>query len=238
MTGMTGDKQAGLPAHIAIIMDGNGRWAARRGLSRSEGHKAGAKAARIVIEECRRMGIPFLTLYAFSSENWNRPAGEIAALFSLLLEFLTVETARMEKHGVALHVLGDMEGLPAPQRLALQHAINRTKAGNAMQLNLAINYGGRAEIVQAAKKIMAAGVKSEDLTPEIFGSYLYTAGQPDPDLLIRTSGELRMSNFLPFQTTYSELFFTPVLWPDFDREALLAAVEAYRTRKRRFGKTE
>lgn len=235
---MTCDRDAdlaGLPRHVAIIMDGNGRWAAQRGLARAEGHKAGARAARIVIEECRRLGIPFLTLYAFSSENWSRPPAEIAALFGLLLEFLAVETPRMEEQGIALHTLGDVEGLPAPQRLALGRAVARTASGRAMHLNLALNYGGRAELARAAREIARAQVKPENITPELLASYLYTAGQPDPDLLIRTSGELRLSNFLPFQAAYAELYFTPALWPDFDREALWQAFAAYRQRQRRFG---
>lgn len=227
------DSAKELPRHIAVIMDGNGRWAALRGLPRAEGHRAGAKAVRETVEECRRLGIGHLTLYAFSSENWSRPAAEIASLFSLLLEFLAIETPRMERQGIALRVLGDVAGLPAPQRAALNRAISRTARCDGMILNLALNYGGRAEIVRAAR--LLAGSPPDEITEESFAARLYTSGQPDPDLLIRTSGELRLSNFLLFQCAYSELYFTPALWPDFNAAELKLALEAYAGRERRFG---
>ena len=226
----------GLPRHIAIIMDGNGRWAERHGLPRAEGHRAGAAAVEATVTECRRLGIGYLTLYAFSSENWNRPPSEIAALFSLMLEFLTIETPRLEKQGIALNVLGDLERLPAAQKAALRHSMKRTASGSAMRLNLAISYGGRQEILQAVKKIAAN--PPEEITEASFAEHLYTAGQPDPDLLIRTSGELRLSNFLLYQCAYSELYFTPVLWPDFNADELHKALEAYSLRQRRFGGRE
>lgn len=222
-----------LPRHIAIIMDGNGRWAEARGLPRAEGHKAGARAAREIIEECRNLGIGWVTLYAFSSENWSRPPSEIAAIFNLLLEFITVETPRMLKQGIALRVLGDMEGLPAAQRAALNYCMAKTSRGHDMVLNLALNYGGRAEILRAAR--LLAGKDPREITEESFANCLYTAGQPDPDLLIRTSGELRLSNFLLFQCAYSELYFTQDLWPDFNAAGLHKALEAYKARERRFG---
>lgn len=227
--------QAVLPRHIAIIMDGNGRWAAMRGLPRAEGHRAGARAVRTTVEQCRTIGIAYLTLYAFSSENWNRPASEIAALFSLLLEFLTVETPRMEKEGIALRVIGDIDGLPAAQKMALNHSVSATAQGRNMVLNLALNYGGRAEIVRAAR--LLSGLPPQQITEESFAAHLYTSGEPDPDLLIRTSGELRLSNFLLFQCAYSELYFTNVLWPDFDAAQLQLALDAYAGRERRFGRS-
>lgn len=224
-----------LPVHIAIIMDGNGRWAQKRGLPRTAGHRAGAEAVREIVSECRRIGIRFLTLYAFSSENWKRPKTEIAALFALLMEFLSRETPEMVKKGIALNVLGDLDDMPAPQRMALRHGINSTSACSDMVLNLAINYGARAEIVRAAKKLVASGMAPAAITESAFASQLYTGGQPDPDLLIRTSGEERLSNFLLYQAAYSELYFTPTLWPDFNAEELARALKAYETRSRRFG---
>ena len=230
-----------LPAHIAIIMDGNGRWAEARGLPRTAGHRAGADAVRTVVRECRRLGVPHLTLYAFSSENWNRPRTEISALFGLLLEFLGAEVPTMEERGIRLRVLGDVDGLPLAQRTALRHAMNRTDHCADMTLNQALNYGGRAELARAARRLAAearAGeLAPEDVTEEALAARLYTAGQPDPDLLIRTSGELRLSNFLLYQCAYSELYFTPVLWPDFGAAELAAALEDYAGRSRRFGKT-
>lgn len=224
---------AGLPRHIAIIMDGNGRWATARGLPRTAGHRAGAGAVRAIVEECRRLGVPYLTLYAFSSENWSRPPGEIAALFSLLLEFLTKETPRMQEQEIALGVLGNLEGLPAPQRAALKHAMSKTASGRAMRLNLALNYGGRAELVEALRKLRNSD--EAEITEAAVSAALYTTGQPDPDLLIRTSGELRLSNFLLWQCAYSELYFTPTLWPDFNEQELAKALQAYAGRQRRFG---
>lgn len=226
-----------LPAHIAIIMDGNGRWAQARGLPRTAGHRAGADAVRTVVRECRRLDIPHLTLYAFSSENWNRPKTEISALFGLLLEFLGAEVPHMEEQGIRLRVLGDLDGLPLAQRGALRHAMARTAACADMTLNLALNYGGRAELVRAARALAAEGLAPEAITEEALAARLDTAGQPDPDLLIRTSGELRLSNFLLYQCAYSELHFTPVLWPDFGAGELAAALEDYAGRSRRFGKT-
>ncbi|WP_291439556.1 isoprenyl transferase [Desulfovibrio sp.] len=238
-SGRAGDLPAAqLPAHLAIIMDGNGRWAQARNLPREAGHKAGAEAVRAVVTECRRLGIRHLTLYTFSSENWNRPKAEISALFSLLLEFLRRELPRLEEQGIALRVLGDLDGLPLAQRTALRHAIKRTADGPHMVLNLALNYGSRAELVRAMRSFLHDGARPEDITEESLAQRLYTAGQPDPDLLIRTSGEQRLSNYLLYQCAYSELYFTQVAWPDFDAAQLRLALEAYAARSRRFGKTQ
>lgn len=206
-------------------------------MPRSEGHRAGAKAVRETVAECRRRNIPFLTLYAFSSENWKRPESEIAFLFGLLLDFLAVETPRMQREGIRLNVIGNLRGMPLPQRKALQYSMDRTANCGGMTLNLALNYGGRAEIVSAARKLLAEKVEPDLLDEEMFARYLDTGGQPDPDLLIRTSGEERLSNFLLFQAAYSEMYFTPVCWPDFNAAELDAALAAYAGRSRRFGAT-
>lgn len=227
-----------MPRHIAIIMDGNGRWASERGLSRSDGHRAGAAAVRRIVTECRKQGVKYLTLYAFSSENWARPPAEIATLFNLLLDFLQKETPLMLENGIALNVLGDMERLPAPQRIALRHSMAKTSRCADMCLNLALNYGSRAEIARACVKIVQSGIKPEEIDEKLVEKFLYSAGQPDPDLLIRTSGELRLSNFLLFQSAYAELYFTQVYWPDFDENELKKALNAYAQRQRRFGRTE
>lgn len=227
-----------LPAHLAIIMDGNGRWAQARGLPREAGHRAGAETVREIVTACRKLGIRHLTLYTFSSENWNRPRTEVAALFSLLLEFLGQEVPRMEREGIRLNILGDIEGLPLAARTALRHGMRRTAANTDMQLNLALNYGGRAEIVQAVRRLLRDNVAPEDVTEESFARYLYTAGQPDPDFLIRTSGEQRLSNYLLYQCAYSEFYFTPVPWPDFHEAQLHEALAVYGSRSRRFGKTQ
>ena len=231
-----------LPQHIAIIMDGNGRWAQRQGKPRSEGHRAGATAVRAVTRECRALGIRHLTLYTFSRENWNRPPEEVATLFDLLVEFVGREVSSLIEQDISLKVLGEVDALPLAPRTALRHALRATTPASgvtpAMVLNLALNYGGRAEIVRAAQRLLASGLAPESLTEERFAAELYTAGQPDPDLVIRTSGELRTSNFLPYQCAYSELYFTPILWPDFDAAALHAALDEYAGRHRRFGKTQ
>lgn len=225
-------------SHIAIIMDGNGRWAQERGLSRSEGHKAGVAAARAIVTECRTMGLSYLTLYTFSKENWGRPQDEVKLLFQLLVTFLTEELPSMERNGIRLNVFGNMDDLPFTARKTLGTAMRRTAAGRDMTVNLALNYSGRDEILRAAKALLAAGCKPEDVTEDSFRAGLYSAGQPDPDLVIRTSGELRLSNYLTFQTAYSELYFTPVLWPDFTPAHLHEALAAYTARNRRFGLTQ
>lgn len=227
-----------LPSHIAIIMDGNGRWAKERGFERSAGHRAGAEAVRSIVEECARLGVSHLTLYAFSSENWARPQNEISSLFRLLVEFLTVETSRLAEQDISLGVIGDIGKLPFPSRLALARARDVTAKCAGMRLNLALNYGGRDEIVRAAKKLFASVKNPAEIDENKFAQFLDTAGQPDPDLLIRTSGEMRLSNYLLWQSAYSEFYFTPVYWPDFTVAELHKALEAYARRKRRFGATE
>ena len=227
-----------LPGHIAIIMDGNGRWAQQRGLSRSEGHKAGVRSARGIVTECRRLGIRYLTLYTFSRENWGRPQEEIRLLFQLLVEFLTAELPEMERQSIRLNVYGDVSALPLASRKALKHAMERTKNCSAMTVNLALNYSGQEEIVRAAAALVREGLPAGAITEEAFRMHLFSGSHPDPDLVIRTSGELRLSNFLPFQTAYSELYFTEVLWPDFGPEELQAALDNYAGRKRRFGLTQ
>ena len=227
-----------LPRHVAIILDGNGRWAKARGLDRSEGHRAGALAVREIVTYCRELGLRHLTLYTFSSENWSRPKTEVSALFSLLLEFLKAEVPRMLQQGISLKVFGNVEGLPLAVRTALKLAVKTTAKGGAMDLNLALNYGGRAEIVRAVRRIVADGVPADQITEETIASRLYTAGQPDPDLVIRTSGEQRLSNYLLYQCAYAELYFTPVAWPDFTPAEMAKALEAYQRRSRRFGKTQ
>ena len=227
-----------LPRHVAIILDGNGRWAKARGLGRSEGHRAGALAVREIVTYCREIGLRHLTLYTFSSENWSRPKTEVSALFSLLLEFLKAEVPRMLQQGISLKVFGDVEGLPLAVHTALKLAVKTTAKGGAMDLNLALNYGSRAEIVRAVRQIVADGVPADQITEETIASRLYTAGQPDPDLVIRTSGEQRLSNYLLYQSAYAELYFTPVAWPDFTPAEMAKALEAYQSRSRRFGKTQ
>ena len=216
-------------------MDGNGRWAAQRGLPRTEGHRAGTEAARAIVEECLELGIAHLTLYTFSRENWSRPAAEVGFLFDLLVDFITRELPSLEKRGVKLLALGEAGELPFAARKTLGHAMARTAGNSRMILNLALNYSGREEIVRAARQYAAAGGSMDALTPELLAAHLYTAGQPDPDLVIRTSGEERTSNFLIFQTAYSELYFTDPLWPDFSPAHLREALTAYAGRSRRFG---
>ena len=225
-----------LPRHLAVIMDGNGRWAGRQGLPRSAGHKAGAEAARVLVTECRKLGIPHLTLYTFSEENWRRPAEEIAVLFSLLVDFLAREVPSMERESIRLRVFGEPDALPAAARAAVRHAVERTAACRAMTVNLALNYSGRGEILRAARRVARERLPEAEITEERFRQYLYSEDQPDPDLVIRTSGELRLSNYLLFQCAYSELYFTPQLWPDFTPEDLHAALIDYAGRQRRFGR--
>jgi undecaprenyl diphosphate synthase len=219
-------------------MDGNGRWATQRGLPRTEGHREGTEAARRIVEECLDLGMEFLTLYTFSKENWNRPAEEVGFLFDLLVRFITRELPDLEKRGVRLQILGEERDLPFAARRTLAHACSRTSRGEKMTLNLALNYSGREEIVRACRLYMEAGGTAAGLTPEILREYLYTTSQPDPDLIIRTSGELRTSNFLLFQAAYSELYFTDTLWPDFTPQELRGALADFQARVRRFGGVE
>lgn len=224
--------------HLAIIMDGNGRWAKNKGLPRQEGHKAGARAARVIITACRKMGIPHLTLYAFSRENWARPEDEVAFIFDLLVEFLNEELESLVKQSIRLNILGEPGDLPEYVRKALGYVLELTSPGKAMTLNLALNYSGRFEIVNAAKKLARSGMDPEKLDEENFKQFLYTADQPDPDLIIRTSGEYRLSNYLLYQAAYSELYFTDIHWPDFGEEELKQAIEEFGRRNRRYGRVE
>jgi undecaprenyl diphosphate synthase len=224
-----------LPVHVAIIMDGNGRWAAQRHLPRVEGHRAGSDAVRDSVETAARLGIQVLTLYAFSMENWKRPASEVGTLMQLLKRYLRSELDTLLRHDIQFRVIGRMEDLSPDIQDELHSAIERTSSSRGMLFNIALNYGGRAEIVDAARRAMAAGVRPEDLDEQRFASFLYTAGQPDPDLLIRTSGEMRVSNYLLWQIAYSEIYVTDTLWPDFRRRHLIEAVLAYQKRERRYG---
>ncbi len=236
------DETPAVPFHIAIIMDGNGRWAQARGLMRALGHRAGAEAVRRTVEAGRELGVRVLTLYAFSWENWDRPAEEIRGLMDLLVEFLKAETPRLRANQIRLQAIGRLEELPHRARATLQQVIDDTASGDAMTLVLALSYGGRQELVDAARRI-AALVREGRLLPEHIteahiASHLYTADLPDPDLIIRTSGEMRVSNFLLWQSSYAELYVTPTLWPDFTKAELAEAIAAYQHRERRFGRSQ
>ncbi len=224
-----------LPAHVAVIMDGNGRWAAQRHLPRVEGHRNGIDSVRDVVEGSARLGIKVLTLYAFSVENWKRPAAEVSTLMMLLKRYLRSELNTLLRNNIKFKVVGRMEDLAPDVQQELLDAENRTAANGGMQFNIALNYGGRAEIVEAARKMLVDGVAPDQLDETRFASYLYTAGQPDPDLLIRTSGEMRVSNFLLWQIAYAEIWVTETLWPDFRQRHLLEAIVAYQKRDRRYG---
>lgn len=229
---------AALPRHIAIIMDGNGRWAIRRGLPRVAGHKKGADTVRRVTEQCRRLGIKVLTLYAFSDENWGRPKEEVGFLMDMLGSFLRAEIATMKTNGIRFRTIGRIDRLPASVRTWIERAASETEGNAGMVLNLALSYGGRGEILEAVRRMRSADVAAGDLTEEVFSSFLDTSGLPDPDLIIRTSGEKRISNFLLWQAAYAELYFTDTLWPDFEEHDLIAAILDYQGRQRRFGLTQ
>jgi undecaprenyl diphosphate synthase len=224
-----------LPAHIAVIMDGNGRWAAQRHLPRVEGHRAGIDAVRDIVETSARLGIQVLTLYAFSVENWKRPAAEVSTLMLLLKRYLRSELSTLLKNDIRFKVVGRAEDLAPDIQAELRDAEAKTTKNRGMLFNIALNYGGRAEIVEAAKRMIANGVPPSAIDEATFSSYLYTAGQPDPDLLIRTSGEMRVSNFLLWQIAYAEIWVTDTLWPDFRARNLLEAIVAYQKRDRRYG---
>lgn len=230
-----------LPRHIAVIMDGNGRWATSRGLERQAGHIEGAKAVRRITEAAVEAGIRYLTLYAFSIENWNRPQDEVQALMGLLVKSLREETGLLMRQGIRLRVIGNTDSLAPDVRRELEETLRQTEANTRMDMILALSYGARWEITQAARRmaeaVRAGQLEADSITEETFDKYLCTAGIPDPDLLIRTSGELRISNFLLWQIAYSELYFTPVLWPDFTKEMFFEAIVNYQQRQRRFGKT-
>jgi undecaprenyl diphosphate synthase len=225
-----------LPRHIAIIMDGNGRWARKRGLPRVAGHRAGAENLRRIINACVDIGIEILTIYAFSTENWDRPESEVRGLMNIFTRVLDQELAELHKQGVCLHHLGDLKGIEPALQDKVRHDLELTKDNNRLILNVAFNYGGRAEILHAIQQMLEDNVAAEDLTEELFSNYLFTRGLPDPDLVIRTSGELRISNFLIWQAAYAELYATPTYWPDFDRDELMAALLEYAQRERRYGR--
>ena len=222
-----------LPQHVAFIMDGNGRWAKERGLQRSDGHRAGTETLRQIIRTSKDLGIKYLTFYAFSTENFKRPKTEVKFLMTLLQEFFNSEIQELYAEGARIHILGDTSLFSLPVRMVLDHAVKYTKDNASIHINLALGYGGRGEIIQAVNRLLDENVNKID--EETFSSYLYTAGMPDPDLVIRTSGEYRISNFLLYQLAYSELYFTPVYWPDFDTNHYKEALQDYATRARRFG---
>lgn len=228
-----------IPRHIGFIMDGNGRWAQKQGLLRAEGHRAGVESLRALVPALINLGVPFATFYAFSTENWKRPAEEVHFLFDLLVQYSKEDRRELMERGVKLRAIGDVDELPGAVRAAIRELERETSRGRNLTVNVALNYGGRHEILRAVKGIarsFASGeIDLEELSETQFATYLYTAGQPDPDLIIRTSGEMRLSNFLLWQGAYSELYFTEVLWPDFRPIHLYKAVVDYAGRRRRFG---
>lgn len=228
-----------LPQHVAIIMDGNGRWARKRALPRVAGHKVGLDSVRAMVKACSDWGIPYLTLYAFSSENWRRPKAEVTFLMALLATYLRQELAELHTNNVRLRAIGRLDALPALARKELEASIKRTAANTGLVLTLALNYGGRQDLVDATRRVLhevrAGRLKADAVDEEALARHLSTAGMPDPDLVIRTSGELRLSNFLIWQTAYAEIYFTPTLWPDFRKPQLLAALKDFAKRERRFG---
>lgn len=224
-----------IPKHVAVIMDGNGRWAKKRMLPRQAGHRAGVENLRQIIDACIEFGIEILTIYAFSTENWSRPETEVRGLMRIFSRVLNQEIYDLHEQGVKVHHLGDLSGVDSTLQAGVNRAVELTRDNSRLLLNVAFNYGGRAEIVHATRKILADGVNPDELDEEMFGKYLFTAGVPDPDLLIRTSGEYRISNFLIWQAAYAEYYLTPVYWPDFGRAELYDALVAYTGRDRRFG---
>jgi undecaprenyl diphosphate synthase len=224
-----------IPYHLGIIMDGNGRWARQRGLPRLAGHRAGTENIRRVLTGCVEFGVKVLTIYAFSTENWKRPDEEVKGLMSIFARVIDRELQELHREGVQLRHVGRMEGISDSLRAKVRRAIDLTKNNDRIILNVAFNYGGRAEIVDALKRIIRDGVQAEDVTEDLIGRYLYTTDCPDPDLIIRTSGEFRTSNFLLWQAAYAEYYVTPTYWPDFDKEELYKALSTFSQRDRRFG---
>ncbi len=236
---LSAEAKASLPKHVAIIMDGNGRWAKQRGLPRIEGHRQGAESARIIIRTSGELGIKYLTLYAFSAENWNRPKDEVDALMKYLIHYLKTETPELNKNNVRLEVIGQIWRLPENVQEHLKKSIATLSKNNGLTLIMALSYGSRIEIVDAVRRIAGevkrGKIEPADITEEVISQHLWTRSFPDPDLLIRTSGEMRVSNFLLWQISYSELVITPTLWPDFRKPQFFAALEEYARRHRRFG---
>jgi undecaprenyl diphosphate synthase len=231
-----GESLSPIPYHIGIIMDGNGRWAEAHGLPRVEGHRAGTDNIRRVLEACGDYGIQVVTIYAFSTENWHRPLEEVKGLMGILEMVLDKEVENLHRQGVRLRHIGELEGLSDSLRRAVLDAIELTKDNEGLTLNVAFNYGGRAEIVHGVRKLLEENVGPDGLDEELFSKYLYTSGVPDPDLIIRTGGEMRLSNFLIWQSAYAEYYSTSTYWPDFDKEELAKALRAYAQRDRRFGR--
>ena len=229
--------QGKLPRHIAVIMDGNGRWARKGGLTRLLGHRRGVESVRDLIRASAQLGVEVVTLYVFSTENWSRPRREIVGLMALLKDTVLKETDELNENNVRLMVSGHLEKLPPDAREAVDSALEQTSGNDGLIVNLALNYSGRMEIVDAVREIVRSGYSEDEITTELISSHLYTAGLPDPDLLIRTSGEMRLSNFLLWQLAYTEFTFPEVYWPDFRREHLYEAIEGFQKRQRRFGKT-
>jgi undecaprenyl diphosphate synthase len=225
-----------IPAHIAIIMDGNGRWAKSRGLPRLAGHKAGTENLRKIIKGCVKFGVKYLTIYAFSTENWARPEDEVAGLMNIIKEVIEKELAELHKQGVQLRHIGHLDKLDPGLQKKVLNAVELTRNNDRLIMNIAFNYGGRDEILCAVKKLIEEKIPADQITTELFSTYMFTKDCPDPDLIIRTSGELRTSNFLIWQAAYSEWYFTPTYWPDFDEEELRKAIIAYSERDRRYGK--
>lgn len=227
-----------VPHHVAIIMDGNGRWATQRGLPRSAGHRQGTENLRRIIRACVEFDVKILTIYAFSTENWHRPKAEVQLLMRILEMVIDRELDELDRNGVQIRHIGQIEGLSPRIQKKIHQACERTKNNTRLILNVAFNYGGRDEIVQAVQHIMQDGIKPEDVTEEVISRYLYTGGLPDPDFIIRTSGEYRLSNFLIWQGSYAEYYYTDTFWPDFDKDCFCTALQDFASRKRRFGKTD
>jgi len=238
MTNKILDKPENIPTHVAIIMDGNGRWALEKGLPRLSGHRAGTENLREVIEACAEFDVKYLTIYAFSTENWKRPEDEIQGLMRIFKIMLDRELANLHKNGVQLRHIGKLDRIDEELQKKVKEAIELTKDNKTLILNVAFNYGGRDEILQAVKQLMIDGPNPEELDEDLFEKYLYTTASPDPDLIIRTSGEYRISNFLIWQGAYSEWYFTETYWPDFNREELYNALVAYNKRDRRYGEVK
>ncbi|HEY56953.1 MAG TPA: isoprenyl transferase [Anaerolineae bacterium] len=230
------DAELKIPTHVAIIMDGNGRWARARGLPRLAGHRAGVDNLRRIIRACVEFGIQYLTIFAFSTENWARPKEEVDGLMNIMEEVIDQQLDELDAEGVQIRHVGKMEGVRPDLQAKIRAAVERTKHNRRLVLNVAFNYGGRDEIVQAIRKMICDGVRPDEVDEALVSRYLYTADCPDPDLVIRTSGEVRISNFLLWQSAYAEWYFTPVYWPDFDKEELRKALEDYSRRERRFGR--
>jgi undecaprenyl diphosphate synthase len=232
------EKLEHVPTHIAIIMDGNGRWAKARGLPRTEGHRAGTENLRQIIRACVEFGVEVLTIYAFSTENWRRPPLEVRMLMTILETVIDRELRELNDNGVQIRHIGQLEQIAPALQKKIKYACDFTKNNHRLILNVAFNYGGRLEIVHAVREIIKAGIPAEQVTEDLLNQYLYTGGLPDPDLIIRTSGELRVSNFLIWQGAYSEYYVTPTYWPDFGKEELRKAIQEYNRRTRRFGMTD